>query len=136
MAKTWYIVHADKEDGPFTGPQLVEMAETGKLLPTDLVRRSDVEVIRPSSAIRGLYSDANLTLPLANSKSSIKPNKSYLWNRKLLISAVIVFCFPVSLVIIWRNEVLNRNQKMFSTGVAITVFSLPGLIIAYFILFS
>ncbi len=51
----WFIVRGGKETGPFSGTALKEMAASGKLKPTDLVRRDDVEMARPASAIKGLF---------------------------------------------------------------------------------
>jgi hypothetical protein len=35
--QTWFVVRGGKEEGPFTGTALKDMAASGKLLPTDQV---------------------------------------------------------------------------------------------------
>lgn len=51
----WFVVRAGKEEGPFSGQRLKEMAADGRLRPDDLVRRGDVESARPARAIKGLF---------------------------------------------------------------------------------
>ena len=53
--QTWFVVCGGQEVGPYNGTVLKEMASSGKLKPTDLVRRADVETARPASAIKGLF---------------------------------------------------------------------------------
>jgi len=51
----WFVVRGDGEEGPFSGTALKEMAASGNLKPTDLVRRGDVETARPAAQIKGLF---------------------------------------------------------------------------------
>jgi hypothetical protein len=53
--QTWFVVRGGNEEGPYSGTALKDMAATGKLKPTDLVRRGDVETARPASQIKGLF---------------------------------------------------------------------------------
>mgnify|MGYP001419291560 CR=1 FL=1 len=53
--QTWFIVRGEKEEGPYTGTVLKEMASSGKLKPTDMVRRGDVESARTANQIKGLF---------------------------------------------------------------------------------
>jgi hypothetical protein len=51
----WFVIRGDKQFGPFSSRQLRELATSGKVVPEDLVRRSDMD--RPTSAkrIKGLF---------------------------------------------------------------------------------
>lgn len=51
----WFVVRGEREEGPFSGTVLKDMASSGKLQPTDMVRRGDVETARPASQIKGLF---------------------------------------------------------------------------------
>lgn len=53
--QTWFVVRGGKEEGPYSGTALKDMATSGKLKPTDLVRRGDVETARPAGHIKGLF---------------------------------------------------------------------------------
>lgn len=55
MASSWYVEKRGRQLGPFTGPQLKELATTGRLEPGDLVRRADRTKAVPASEIRGLF---------------------------------------------------------------------------------
>lgn len=57
-AQTWFVVRGGREEGPYTGTQLKDMAASGKLKPTDQVRRADAETVRPASQIKGLFPEA------------------------------------------------------------------------------
>lgn len=59
-AQTWFVVRDGKEEGPFTGTALKDMVASGKLKPTDQVRRADVETGRPASQIKGLFPESGL----------------------------------------------------------------------------
>lgn len=54
-AQTWFVVRGGKEEGPYSSTALKDMAAGGRLKPTDLVRRSDVETARPAGQIKGLF---------------------------------------------------------------------------------
>lgn len=55
MASSWYVEKRGRQLGPFTGPQLKELAATGRLEPGDLVRRADSSKTVPAGEVRGLY---------------------------------------------------------------------------------
>lgn len=55
MASSWYVEKRGRQLGPFTGPQLKELAATGRLEPGDLVRRADSSKTVPEGDVRGLF---------------------------------------------------------------------------------
>ena len=76
--QTWFVVRGGKETGPYSGTQLKDMAASGKLKPSDQVRRADVETARPASAIKGLFpAPADATVKTAaDSGSSQKSSEA------------------------------------------------------------
>ena len=54
MANEWFCKLADKELGPLSSRQLIEMAEQQILLPTDFVRRGFNRPWQPASRVKGL----------------------------------------------------------------------------------
>ncbi len=54
MAQDWFVSRDGEETGPFTTPQLKQMAATGKLQPDDKVRRGDMKAASKASSIKGL----------------------------------------------------------------------------------
>ncbi len=53
--QTWFVVRDGREEGPYSGTALKEMAASGKLRPDDQVRRGDVETVRRAKDIKGLF---------------------------------------------------------------------------------
>lgn len=58
MASSWYVEKRGRQLGPFTGPQLKELAATGRLEPGDLVRRADSSKTVPAREVQGLFPQA------------------------------------------------------------------------------
>jgi hypothetical protein len=58
----WFIVRdGGKEEGPFSGQQLKQMAASGRLKRTDLVRRGDAQSAKRASDIKGLLPEGAAT---------------------------------------------------------------------------
>ncbi len=55
MAASWFIERQGKETGPYSGQQLKELAASGKLRRTDLVRRQDQPKAVPAERVNGLF---------------------------------------------------------------------------------
>jgi eukaryotic-like serine/threonine-protein kinase len=55
MAQQWYYSREGKEHGPLSPAVLFEMAKTGDLLPTDLLRREGTEKQRPAADFPKLF---------------------------------------------------------------------------------
>lgn len=55
----WYCRLMGTEMGPYTAPQLIELAKTHRLSPEDLVRKSLVGEWVPAFRVRGLFDDAS-----------------------------------------------------------------------------
>lgn len=98
----WFVVRGGREEGPFTGTQLKEMASSGKLKPTDLVRRADVEMSRPASAIKGLFPSETTGTertskpqksPVLSEKEEQKDSRKAATRKKLLILSGVAGAF-------------------------------------------
>lgn len=61
MASEWYLEHMGKEQGPFSPSQLKKLAQSGRLLPTDLVWRDGDSKRLPASRIKGLFAKPELS---------------------------------------------------------------------------
>lgn len=55
MAGLWYYAHDDNRLGPFSGRQLKDLADSGQLLPTDMVWKAGIEQGVAASRVRNLY---------------------------------------------------------------------------------
>ena len=86
----WFVVRGEREEGPFSGTVLKDMASSGKLLPTDMVRRGDVETARPASHIKGLFPVAG-TAQVASvpDKSPDQPRQPTSKRKWLVIGAAV-----------------------------------------------
>lgn len=124
---SWFVIRGGDEKGPFTAAQLKEQAASGRLRPTDPVRRDDMPAARPASAIKGLFSPANTTSANVPSEvdrraKSLLPRSVPIWQQTALIAATVVFCFPVGLVLIWLHPAWSRALKWKWTGAVAGVF--------------
>lgn len=72
----WFIVReGGKEEGPFSGSDLKQMAATGRLKKVDLVRRGDAQTAKRASDIKGLFPDADKP-PAGSTPASAPPEPS------------------------------------------------------------
>lgn len=86
----WFVVRGDVEDGPFSGTALKDMAASGKLKPTDQVRRADVESARPASQIKGLFpATGSAVVPSNPAKPADQPPQSTNKKKWMLIGSVV-----------------------------------------------
>jgi hypothetical protein len=89
-AQTWFVVRGGKEEGPFTGTQLKDMASSGKLKPNDQVRRGDVETARPASQIKGLFPTAgSAAVPSSPAQPPDQPQTATPKRKWLVIGSVV-----------------------------------------------
>jgi hypothetical protein len=51
----WYFTRDGKKFGPYTAAQLKQYADSGQLLPTDLVWKEGMEGWKPASTVKGLF---------------------------------------------------------------------------------
>ncbi|HUY33297.1 MAG TPA: GYF domain-containing protein [Pirellulales bacterium] len=58
MSQQFFIRRGDQEQGPFTPEQIKQLAATGKLVPTDLVRTTDESEWRQARSITGLFASS------------------------------------------------------------------------------
>ena len=58
MAK-WYYKHAEREFGPVEAAELRQRAGIGELLPSDAVRRWDMQTWTPANRVKGLFETAS-----------------------------------------------------------------------------
>ncbi len=128
----WFVVRGGKETGPYSGTQLKDMAATGKLKPTDQVRRADVETARPASAIKGLFEPVKAP---RKPPPDVQPRQAAsrsdpdapsgattpFWKHPALIAVSLIFCFPVGLVLVWLRNDWPTNKKLAWSGVTLAV---------------
>lgn len=64
MPSQWIVKRGEQEQGPFTSPQLRQLAHTGKLRTTDQIRKQDCEKYVPAEKVKGLFdSTPPISLP-------------------------------------------------------------------------
>jgi hypothetical protein len=125
MAQNWFVIRGNSEQGPLTAQRLKEMAANGQLRPTDKVRREDMQTPKLASEVKGLFPAPTVTAPAAASSSpSDVPaaTRTPLWEKVALIAALVVFCFPVGLLLVWRHSAWGRPVKWAWTGAVGLIF--------------
>jgi uncharacterized protein DUF4339 len=63
MSQRWYYARGKSKHGPVSAKELKQLAESGKLQPTDLVWRTDMPDWRKASTIKGLFPVHESSLP-------------------------------------------------------------------------
>jgi outer membrane biosynthesis protein TonB len=63
MADQWYYGYGQTRQGPFTGQQLKELAEAGKIQPMDTVWKEGVEPGVPALRVKNLFPEQELPVP-------------------------------------------------------------------------
>ncbi len=63
MAFSWYIERQGKQFGPYPGTKLKELAASGQLRRTDLVRREDQPNLVAAAKIKGLFAEDGTACP-------------------------------------------------------------------------
>ena len=74
MALKWMIRRGEKERGPLSSQQLRNLASTGKLKPTDLVRRGETGEWKEASSVSGLLSRGDAASATAMVSSVTQPS--------------------------------------------------------------
>lgn len=121
MSQDWFIVRGNTEDGPFTPHELKQMADSGEIDPTDLIRRSDLEQARPATKIRGLLEGTSnpalhRTVGTTNSEPESSRVDNKLTHNPFFIGLLLAVFYPVGLYLIWVNPRWSRNHKWKWTG--------------------
>lgn len=65
MDRAWLVKRGEKQVGPFTSADLVKLAESGRILKTDFVRKDGdgTDNWRPAGDIRGLFASTAVANP-------------------------------------------------------------------------
>lgn len=150
MANTWYVDRDGNERGPFTGQQLKAMATKGEVKPTDLIRRDDLKEWRLASSVKGLFGQqatpppslpvkpqsptpkdalmANIPVQVSTETSSSAITKPPVWEQPAIIIALMLFCFPVGLILVWMHSKWDKSKKWTWTGVVGGIVILIGIV--------
>ena len=134
-----YYSHKGQQFGPVTDQQLQQLADSGQLQPTDMVWKKGMAQWVPAETITGLTfvtSDKPPPLPdetaqaiLIDEPQSSRQNSSVapavaittFWNQHrenpIFIGALLVFCFPLGLFLVWKHSSWTNKTKWIWTGV-------------------
>lgn len=63
MATEWHVSRNGKTKGPFSSSQLKALADSGKLLPSDLLWKEGMKEPAPASSLKGLFAAASASVP-------------------------------------------------------------------------
>ncbi len=55
MSEQWYYARNGNQTGPIAAGDLKQLADSGRLLPTDLVRKDGMKAWAPASRVKGLF---------------------------------------------------------------------------------
>ena len=72
MAQQFFIRRGDQEQGPFTPEQIKELAASGKLVASDLVRTAEKAEWRQAGTIKGLFGADRPATTTANVASTVQ----------------------------------------------------------------
>ncbi len=89
----WFVVReGGKEEGPYSGQQLKQMAATGRLKKNDLVRRGDAQTAKCAGDIKGLFAEAETTKVAPTAVAAPEASRSIAsrFPKKTLIIASVV----------------------------------------------
>jgi hypothetical protein len=67
----WYYQKGGEQFGAISGSELKSLAEAGRLLPTDLVRKAGKTEWRPAREVKGLYTDSPVAANRAETNKSL-----------------------------------------------------------------
>lgn len=78
----WYLSRGGKQHGPYSGPEILRLAELGKLLTSDLVWKPGFESWKPVHSISGLLKppangETPPPLPASSSSTNFSSNEGY-----------------------------------------------------------
>ncbi|MEZ6131201.1 MAG: GYF domain-containing protein [Planctomycetaceae bacterium] len=114
MAANWHYAKGGEKHGPITSAQLKEMAVNGQLSPDDLVWREDMKEWRKASTVKGLLPEQVSTTsppPPPPSSKIDKTDEVAIWERPAILALLIVCCFPVGLILVWKNARMTTKEK-------------------------
>lgn len=96
MPAEWYYAKGKQKHGPFTEAQLKELAESGELLPTDMVWKQGMKAWVQAGSLTGFFPvDGPPPLPAASSDTP-EDWKRQLWNRVWADKLVfLLICLPI-----------------------------------------
>lgn len=142
----WFVVRNGTQEGPLSSEQLKKLATTGQLRPDDLVRREDATTMQMAKDIKGLFvasqppanpqqksipkpppppggSPATKPLPPPN---GIPVPKGHEFTKMLenpaIVGLLLLCCFPVGLVLVWRHSKWSVPIKGIWTGAFVVCF--------------
>lgn len=75
MSQQWYYVLGGKEHGPVAAAELRRLATAGKLAPTDMVRREDMEKWLTAAQVKGLFAAPVAATPVSGGPPA--PNSAW-----------------------------------------------------------
>ncbi|MEZ5941409.1 MAG: DUF4339 domain-containing protein, partial [Planctomycetaceae bacterium] len=114
MAANWHYAKGGEKHGPITSAQLKELAAKGQLSPDDLVWREDMKEWRKASTVKGLFPEQASTTsppPPPPSSKNGKTDEVAIWERPAILALLIVCCFPVGLILVWKNARMTTKEK-------------------------
>lgn len=63
MNRVWKVKRGERQSGPFSAAELVQMAASGRLLSTDFVRKDDMAEWQAAGTVKGLFASAVDSVP-------------------------------------------------------------------------
>lgn len=124
MAFEWYVQRQGKEAGPLTGERLKQLADSGLLAPTDLVRRSDRPKLVEARNVRGLFNDDQVARPSTppSPRTRISPPPLPEVGQSDSTQG------PLSLPIVIEEEAVGKPSRMVGLGSLAGVIALGAII--------
>src|SRR5690606_10038088 len=98
----------------------------------DLVWREDMKGWRKASTVKGLFSEESSISPAPPPPPTSRTNSTSetpLWERPAILALLVICCFPVGLLLLWKNSRISSKQKMIWTG-AFGVLMVFGMILS------
>ncbi len=120
----WYYQNDGAQHGPVDARTLKQLAASGQIQPSTLLRREDRENWVKAASVKGLLPEG--VTPQSKSESSETPtsdkatqasaSQSIDWNSWPVICGSLILCFPVGLYLIWKHPTWQTHTRWAWTG--------------------
>jgi len=127
MAEQWYFAQQGQRKGPTSEEQIRQLLSSGDIEPTDLVwKQGMTQWTQASQVFSPLPPDLNGPSPVPQKHPhSLVASPSSFWNpcreHSLFIGALLLFCFPVGLFLVWKHSLWTSKTKWIWTAAWIGV---------------
>lgn len=121
----WYYTHDGQVVGPMPFAALEALWKAGQFAPGVLVAREGTEEWQPLSEVLPPDTTVASLPPIPQQQSDNAPasQKEKWYEHPFVVFPILVFCFPVGLLILWKSRHFSRFQRIGWTAVVALIFA-------------